>query len=78
MKTAHLCSLLVFVGIAISGLWPSAEAQAASASKTCTSAKQCKGPLPMICMVCSDGASRCAHWVCAQSACVVETCPPKQ
>jgi hypothetical protein len=38
-------------------------------------ASQCRGPLPQLCMVCSDGVSRCAHWTCYGGMCAAETCP---
>jgi hypothetical protein len=36
----------------------------------CQSAADCHGPLPFVCMACSDGATDCAHWICANGQCV--------
>ncbi len=42
----------------------------------CTSAADCKGVLPGICQVCSDGQSVCAHFVCVAGTCQTEIlCP---
>ncbi len=41
----------------------------------CTSAADCKGVLPGICQVCSDGQSACAHFVCAAGTCEMQICP---
>jgi hypothetical protein len=40
------------------------------------SSKKCKGPLPALCQVCSDGTTACAHWVVEHGVCTVEICPP--
>jgi len=40
-----------------------------------TEACDCTGlALPDVCMVCSDGMSACAHFVCAQGTCEVQIC----
>ena len=46
-------------------------ADAGSSTGTC----DCSGmALPDVCMVCSNGMSECAHFVCASSVCEVELC----
>jgi len=70
--------LLIFsVGvIAIVGMSAPLSAQStAKPPQACMKASDCKGVLPKICMVCSDGISRCAHWTCASAKCAIETCP---
>jgi hypothetical protein len=46
-----------------------------TAQETTTEAKRCKGALPMLCELCSDGSSACAHWTVVHGKCEVETCP---
>ncbi len=41
----------------------------------CTTATDCRNPLPHLCKVCPDGKSVCAHYVCKAGQCAVETCP---
>src|SRR5579871_2620685 len=42
----------------------------------CKTAADCKGMLPHICKVCSDGKEACAHFVCTQGQCKTEVCGP--
>jgi hypothetical protein len=44
------------------------------AAERCTTAQQCHGPLPQICMRCSGGQFACAHWACVRHACEVQMC----
>jgi hypothetical protein len=46
----------------------------ALAADRCTSAAQCHGPLPQICMKCSDGRFGCARWACVRYRCVAYMC----
>jgi hypothetical protein len=43
--------------------------------QACTKAIDCKGRLPQICMICSDGVIRCAHWTFGSAMCAIEMCP---
>ena len=42
----------------------------------CSTAGDCKGILPQICQVCSDGKMQCAHFVCNSGRCETQVCPP--
>lgn len=66
-RTATLLAAIVAVS-ALAGV-------SAQAAERCRTAEQCKGPLPQICVRCSDGKDVCAHWACVRHRCVVETCP---
>jgi hypothetical protein len=46
------------------------------APQSCTSAKECKGPLAHDCRICPDGIGRCNHWTCANGKCATEICSP--
>jgi hypothetical protein len=41
----------------------------------CASDSDCKGPLPSLCKVCSDGTTQCAHWSCQSGQCQTMVCP---
>jgi hypothetical protein len=41
----------------------------------CVTAADCRGPLPQLCRVCSDGSTACARWTCVSGQCEVATCP---
>jgi hypothetical protein len=43
----------------------------------CTTAADCTGPLPLACLLCSDGSSVCPTWDCVNGACQVNSgsCP---
>jgi hypothetical protein len=40
----------------------------------CSTAADCSGPLPDLCMVCDGGGNGCAHWACVAGACQVAYC----
>jgi hypothetical protein len=46
----------------------------AEAAQRCSTARQCHGALPQICMRCSNGGSACAHWACVRHTCEVQLC----
>jgi len=54
---------------------PSAKPKKTKSNK-CESDKDCKGILPAMCRKCDDGKNHCAHHVCKDNKCEVETCPP--
>ncbi len=35
----------------------------------------CKGPIPLICRVCGDAGTACAHLVCVKGTCTTQICP---
>ena len=65
-------SVLFAVIIVLSAL-VGAPAQAANSDR-CRTASQCHGPLPQICMRCSNGHSACAHWACVHHKCEMQIC----
>lgn len=74
MRTSLLTAGIV--ALAALALGAGAPAQAAKADR-CVQAWDCHGPLPQICLKCSDGHFECAHWACVHHRCVVQTCPKK-
>lgn len=44
----------------------------------CTSAADCKGVLPGICQVCTDGQTACAHFACVAGRCETQILCPWQ
>jgi hypothetical protein len=42
----------------------------------CSTAADCHGALPALCMVCANGGNGCAHFVCDQGQCQVAYCGP--
>jgi hypothetical protein len=48
---------------------------ACPAAAKCSADKDCRGILPHICRVCSDGKTACAHFVCKAGQCLTEICP---
>jgi hypothetical protein len=73
-RTLPLLAAIVAVSALASAGTP---AQAAKADR-CTAAWDCHGPLPQICLKCSDGHFECAHWACVHHRCVMQTCPKKK
>jgi hypothetical protein len=40
----------------------------------CQQASDCHGPLPQLCVVCSNGSDGCAHWECQGGTCAIAYC----
>ncbi len=41
----------------------------------CATAADCKGALPALCRLCSDGSAGCAHFTCVGGQCAIAYCP---
>jgi len=90
-STVVFCSLIVsgFVALACGASnTPTDDSQGSEESSSdlsmvgvggsCSASSPCRGPLPMLCKVCGDGRSGCAHWSCVSGKCEVDYCgsPP--
>lgn len=46
--------------------------------EACKVLEDCKGPLPMVCLACTNKKSGCAHWACLKGKCEPEYCGKSQ
>jgi hypothetical protein len=71
---AGVSSLAFAALIALSTLAGSAAPAHAAKGKSCSTASQCHGILPQLCIKCKNGGEGCAHWACVHHKCVVRYC----
>lgn len=68
-------SRLLAAVVLLSALAGAGAAAHAADEQSCRTAAECRGFLPHICEVCSNGESACAHWACVSHKCTMEICP---
>ena len=52
--------------------------QSCNVGEPCSSASDCTGVLPALCMQCGGGGTACAHWACEWGVCVDRICPGRR
>ncbi len=72
MKILAMMLTLFAIGCGQPGETSDDSAELKSAS--CKTARACKGALPDLCKLCSDGSDGCAHWACDNNKCEIDYC----
>ena len=69
------CTSFAFAAvIGLSVLAGSAAPADAAKGSWCRKASQCHGPLPLVCLKCTNGREGCAHWACVRHRCAIHFC----